>query len=241
MKVEVLYPEVANLYGEISNIKYLMDSCKELEAVGTSLNDEPLFVREKPALIYIGSMSEHYQKVIIEKLMPYRDRLWQLIEEGTPVLATGNAMEIFGNGILQEDGEMVECLAFFDTVAKQKMMNRHNSLYLGKFRDGSEEFDIVGFKSQFTHSYSEHLPEPLFETTRGVGIDGTLKGEGIRYKNFMGTYVLGPLLILNPLFTKYLLRLIGADDDSLAFEDVAMDVYETRLKEFKEPERGFTY
>ena len=66
-------------------------------------------------------------------------------------------------------------------------------------------------------------------------------GEGIRKNNFMGTYVIGPLLVLNPPFTKWLLKGIGAGDVKLAFEKEAMEAYEARVKEYSDPNTGFYY
>ena len=56
--------------------------------------------------------------------------------------------------------------------------------------------------------------------------------EGIRINNFMATYVIGPLLILNPKFTKWLLKDIGVKKPKLAFEEEAMDAYEYRLNDY---------
>ena len=56
------------------------------------------------------------------------------------------------------------------------------------------------------------------------------KAEGLRRNHFFGTYSLGPYLILNPPFTKYLLRLLGLDD-ALAFEEEAMEAYRYRWNE----------
>jgi CobQ-like glutamine amidotransferase family enzyme len=116
------------------------------------------------------------------------------------------------------------------------MMNRYNSLYLGKF----EDIDIVGFKSQFSHSYGNQTPS-LFDTVRGSGRNPDVTAEGIHKNNFMATYLLGPLLILNPLFTKYIIKLLGVSDRPLAFENAALDSYFLRLKEFSDPNRGFQY
>lgn len=45
----------------------------------------------------------------------------------------------------------------------------------------------------------------------------------------MATYLIGPLLVLNPPFTKWLLRELGAKSDDLAFEDTAVAAYIARL------------
>ena len=61
MKIEVLYPEIANLYGDLENVIYLQKSNPEIEVVETHLTDVPLFVSEKPALVYMGTMTERAQ------------------------------------------------------------------------------------------------------------------------------------------------------------------------------------
>ena len=44
--------------------------------------------------------------------------------------------------------------------------------------------------------------------------------------------------MLNPLFTKYLLRLLG-HDDTLAFEEEAMEAFQYRKEHLEEPGVNF--
>jgi hypothetical protein len=48
-------------------------------------------------------------------------------------------------------------------------------------------------------------------------------------------------LPLNPPLAKYFLSLMGVDEPRLEFEEECFDAYNTRVKEFSEPKRGFTY
>ncbi|MCR5310664.1 MAG: hypothetical protein K6E32_04515 [Lachnospiraceae bacterium] len=240
MKIEVLFPEICNLYGDLQNIEYLRRSFKEngvdCEIIDTALKTEPYFAsHDDMALIYMGTVTEHGQELVMDALKPYKERIRALIDAGKIFLVTGNAWEVFGEYIECDDESRIPCLGLLKTHAVRRMMQRYNSLYVGKFGD----MDIVGFKSQFTHSYGEFTP--LFETVRGDGLNPEVKGEGIRINNFLATYIIGPLLILNPPFTKYLMRLCGAESDKLAYEEAAMDVYTHRLEEFMQPERGLTY
>ncbi|NLD20500.1 MAG: hypothetical protein GX663_09735 [Clostridiales bacterium] len=239
MKIEVLFPEVCNLYGELGNIRFLKWSYPEIQVVETALTEEPLFLTEEPDLIYMGTMTENSQPIVIEKLRQYKNRICQLIDEGGRFLITGNALEVFGKTIEDKDGTVVQCLGIFDTVARRDMMSRFNSLYIGEF----EGMTIVGYKSQFTHSYwdsEESRKEPLFNTVRGPGINPDEKGEGIRVNNFMATYIIGPLTILSPPFAKWMLRECGGED-ILAHEEEAMDAYNTRIEEYSDPNTGFYY
>ena len=237
MKIEVLFPETANLYGDLMNVEYLRRSCPEIEVVNTALKFAPLFPREKVDLVYLGSMTEEGQLLTAEALRPYLDVLRGRIAEGMNFLVTGNALEVFGDRITADDGTDFPGLGLFHTTAKHRMMNRYNALYVGKFG----ETDIVGFKSQFGHSWGETGAEPLFQTLRGAGLNPDVPGEGVRLGNFMATYVIGPLLILNPPFAKYVLRLMGAETPALAFETAAEELYAQRVREFSDPATGVDY
>lgn len=241
MKIEMLYPEVCNLYGDLMNIEYLKRSAMEsgvdnIEIIETSIKSEPYFVNNDDLdLIYLGTMTEKTQELVLGRLKEYKDRIAELISKGQIFLFTGNALELLGEYIECDDKSKIECLGLFKTHAIRKMLLRYNSLYVGKF----EGMDIVGFKSQFTHSYGEF--SGLFETVRGDGLSPESKMEGIRENNFFGTYIIGPLLVLNPPFTKYLLNLMGVKEPKVCFEEASMDVYTHRVSEFMDPKRGLTY
>ena len=235
MKIEILYPGVANLYGDLMNIRFLAQ-CMDATVFETGLKDKPRFMTEQIDLVYMGCTTEKGQSLIRDAFAPWMEGLRKRIDEGGVTLVTGNALEIFGSAIENEDGSREEMLGLYDTLAKRQMMKRYNSLYLGKIDD----LEIIGFKSQFSHSYGGST-KPLFETTRGAGLNPDIMGEGVRIGNFMATYVEGPLLIINPLFNKYVQRLMGVENPQIAYEEAAMDVYQTRLSEFKEPTRGFIY
>ncbi len=237
MKIEVLYPEICYLYGDLMNIEYLHRCIPEAEIIRTALKTPPAFLNGDVDMIYLCSMTEHAQELVIDALRPYKEKIEARIDSGTIFLATGNALEVFIKDIENEDGTKIEALGLFDLTAKRRMLDRYNSLWLGKFG----ELDMVGLKSQFAHTYGDDYVASLFETVRGAGRNPDVKPEGIRKNNFMATYVLGPLLIMNPLFTKHIMGLLGAGDRPLAFEEAAMDSYNLRLKEYSDPKRGFDY
>lgn len=237
MKIEILFPEVANLYGDLMNMEYLRRSGADIELVNTSLRDEPRFAREPVDLIYMGSVTEEGLTLAAEALLPWREKLQDLLDAGQHFLITGNALDLFGLDITADNGWTLQGLGLFPTHARYTMMSRYNALYVGRYGD----IDIVGFKSQFGHSYADEPVTPLFETLRGCGLNESEMGEGLRRHNFMATYVTGPLLILNPPFTKALLADLGAEDTSLAFEDAAMELYRQRVAQFSDPGTGIVY
>ena len=229
LKIEILFPEFCNLYGDISNMKYLKKCLPNANFIETAFDEEPCFAKEKVNFIYLGPMTENMQEKVITKLKPYKERIEELIEENVIFLITGNAIEIFGKYIENEDGSKIEALGVFDIYAKRDMLHRHNSIFIGKW----DNIDIVGFKSQFTFAYGDNEENYFAKVEKGIGLNKESKLEGIMKNNFIGTYLIGPILILNPLFTKKLLEKMGVKEKSLAFEEYLKAAYNQRLEEFE--------
>lgn len=234
-KIEMLFPEICNLFGNMYNIKYLQETSDEIEVIYTDLTTKPKFLDEEIDMVYMSPMTEKSQELVINALKPYKEEIKKKIEDRQIFLVIGNALEIFGDYIENEDGSKLDALGLTGLYAKRDMMHRYNSLFLGEF----EDMKIEGFKSQFSMSYGNNSENYLFDTIRGDGINKETKYEGIKIKNFMGTYVLGPLLVVNPEFTKYILKLMKLDVDNVAFEEIANKCYDIRLKEFENPSVKF--
>lgn len=230
IRIEVLYGEFANLFGELQNIHYLKRCIPDAEIIYTGLNQQPAFVDSNVSMVYMGAMTENQQELVIHALAPYKDKLEELIDKGIIFLMTGNAMECFESYIENEDGSQIKGLGIFDTYAKRNMMNRYNSLILGSF----EGIKLVGFKAQFSHSYGDNSNCYFYDVIRGDGLYPGVKTEGLKRNHFFGTYTVGPFLVLNPLFTKYIIKLMGVEEPTLAFEDTIMAAYHKRLSEFED-------
>ena len=229
MKIEILYGEICNLYADIENVNYLKKCIPDASFINTNINEKPYFVDHNDInLIYLGSMTENMQELVIKNLEDYKDRIEELIEKDIIFLVTGNAIEIFGKYI-EEKNIKIDALGMFDFYTKRDLNNRYNSLFLGTFND----IEIVGFKHQFTKLYGNNEDNYFIKVKRGIGFNDNSLNEGIRKNNFFGTQVLGPFLLINPLFTKYLFKLLNIDNE-LLFENEAIAAYKRRLKEFEE-------
>ena len=231
IKIEVLFPEICNLFGDNGNVKYLKACIPDAEIINTALTDTPYFVENEPSLIYMGPMSERAQEMVIEKLFPYKERIQTLIDKGVPMLFTGNACEIFANYIKTPEGEKIDGLGILDFYAERQKIQRYNGFVLGHFKG----IEMVGFKSQFTYGYGNNSENCFVKTTRGIGLGKDSDCEGFCINNMIATYLLGPLLVINPDFTRYLLDKMGAEDSPLAFEKEVYNAFYARLAEFKNP------
>ncbi|MDR0837104.1 MAG: hypothetical protein LBM94_02630 [Propionibacteriaceae bacterium] len=233
MKIEVLYPELACLYGDPGNCLFLRRSRPDAQIISTTLGTAPAFPSGAVDLVILGSMTEHGQQVVAPELARHATALREQIERGTHFLFTGNATDLLGTSVANPQlGYEFAGLGLFDFTVELGMRERINSKFLGEI----DHEPIVGFKSQFSHV---RVPEPhklefFASTIRGVGLCAGVD-EGVRMNNLIGTHLLGPLLPLNPLFTRRLLCEIDGVDTPVAFEETAVGAFEARLAELRDP------
>ena len=216
MRAEILFPQVCNLYGDLQNVYYLRRCCPSLEIVETDLRSRPRFLDGEVSLVFMGSTTEQGLRLAADALRPYAADIAARVDAGQLLLLTGNALDVFRPAIESDSADTIEGLGLLPCRARYQMMKRHNSFFLGSF----EDMDVVGFKSLFGHSYD--APER----------DGWFR---------VATYLIGPLLILNPPLCKWLLRRMNAPSDALAFEEAAMASYEKRVAEFRQESRNYLY
>lgn len=236
--IEVLYPEFGNLAGDNGNAMYLRACLPAATFIETPFGAEPAFARRDDiSCILLGCMSERQQERVLEALMPWRDRLLELADAGVPMLFTGSAAELLGTMIVTPEGRGITALGLFDIVTHRHTPTRYTGTGLGAFTpaSGSEPIEIVGFKMQFTQAEGNNARFPFCELKQGFGLNGRSSLEGMRRRNLIATWLLGPILPMNPPFTRWLLDTMGERDAPLAHEEVARRAYEKRRALFATP------
>ena len=235
----MLFPEIANLHGDNFNITYLAQCRPDARVVRTGLTDTPAFVSGPVDLIYLGPLTEQGQRKAIERLTPHRDWIEALIDSGTTFLFTHNALEVLGSRIRNDDmGYDVPGVGVFETESTVRMYGRYNGKVMGSVSEVGPEHPIVGYKSQFSMvAAAESLPGFL-TADRGIGRTTKTALEGVRRNNFLGTSLIGPLLVTNPHLTRSLLAQLDPNSEpTLAHEEFALAAYEARLADFRDDRR----
>ncbi len=238
MIIEMLFPEVANLHGDNANIAYLSQSRPDAQVIRTSLTETPAFVSKPVDLVYLGAMTEHGQLKVIERLLPHRDGMEALIEAGTTFLFTHNAMEVLGTRIRNDEmGYDVPGLGIFELEATLQMFGRYSGKVMGTF-PSLPDSPMVGYKSQFSMVSAPSSLPGFLTADRGIGRNKSTAIEGVHRNNFIGTSLIGPLLVANPYFTRGLLARLDPDSEPLlAHEALAIAAYEARLRDFRDDKR----
>ncbi len=233
MIIEVLYPDAGMLFGDRGNVHYLQRVLPESTFIFTQYPKKPYFVKESVDMVIMGPTSEKWQLKIIELLRPYQTRIIDMIADDVFFLITGNALDVFAKHIEDEYGNIHPALDIFDFTVKTNQMKRLNDRILGTFKD----IIMVGFKTQFDQAYGNNHDHYFIKIVKGFGFNLDSTYDGIQYRNFYGTHMIGPLLILNPLFTKHLVESMVKKPVVLPFFEEMMEAYKTRIREFNDPKK----
>jgi len=213
LRVIHLYHDLMNLYGDWANVKALE---RELTARGRIVETDRVSVDQSIGFtvydfFYIGSGTERSQKACMRDLLRHKEALTGRIEAGVPVLATGNSHELFGRTVTDSSGSRHEALGLldFDTVQTD---TRITGDCVGNASFLSDR--LVGFINRAGGCQEGGVERP-FLIEPGVGANYSAGAEGIMYKNLLGTYMTGPVLVRNPPLLRYITDLLtGSDDDA---------------------------
>jgi len=239
LTIEMLFPEIANLHGDNANIAYLSQCRPDARVVRTALTDTPAFVTGPVDLVYLGPMTEQGQLKAIERLRPHRERLEELIEAGTAFLFTHNALEVLGTRIRNDEmGYDEPGLGVFELEATLSMFGRYSGKVMGAAPEVGSEHPVVGYKSQFSMVTAPESLPGFMTADRGIGRNRQTAVEGVRRNRFVGTSLIGPILIDNPHLTRALLLQLDPDTEPvLAHEQLALTAYDARLADFRDDRR----
>ncbi len=203
IKIAHLYYDILNLYGENGNIRALkrfierQDVKCEIHFLtiddNIDFNDYDMF--------YLGMGSEKGLLLVLNDILKYKESIKKAIISGKYFLATGNSLELFGEYILDNNKNKHEALNIFDYYTIWTDFRIVESTH---FTSKIIKESIIGFQNRCGIILNNS--RPLFRIKEGTGMNPNTKFEGYQYKNFYGTYLLGPLLIRNPYLTNYLVK-----------------------------------
>ena len=192
IKILHMYYDLLNLYGEQGNILALKTFFKNqnIDIKVDTLSIKDNIKINNYDLIYLGSGSDENLLLALEDIKQYKKDLKKFIEDDKYIISTGNSYLLFGKSI-----DDFECLGIFDYYAK----TNSERLRCHSFMEYKELSPIVGFQNR--KYVVQNNENHFFKVLSGYGDNLKSEYEGFNYKNFFGTYLIGPLLIRNPHFT----------------------------------------
>jgi len=201
-----LYHDLMNLYGDWANTAALAHDINmrgfKAEISKKSIGDD--IDIEACDFIYIGSGTERSQLACMRDIAQYKETLLKRINDGLPMLATGNSHELFGRSVTDADAKSHEMLGLLDFKTFQlKTRVTGDCICKVSFLDDK----MAGFINRAGGNQKSDIKRPFF-VEPGEGANYKAHAEGIKYKNLLGTYVTGPILVRNPPLLKYFADII---------------------------------
>ena len=207
MKITIahLYYDLLNLYGECGNVRILKKILEEqnVDVVVKFLTVDDKLNFEDYDFVYMGVGIEDNLKIANKHLKKYKKDIQKYIEDGKYFICTGNSYELFGKEIAFES-ETIKTLGIFDY--KSKILEERKIMEISAKTDMIDK-ELIGFMN--TGSTNDNEKENFLKN-----INNTDENEGIIYKNFIGTYLIGPLLVRNPELLKLIVKQIIKEKDS---------------------------
>ena len=208
-----MYYDLMSLYGDWANPVVL---ARELSARGAAAVVDKRSVGDEMDIssyhfIYIGSGTEKSQLACMRDLLRFKDIFIDQINAGIPVLASGNSHELFGRVVTDRNAKshkMLDLLGF-ETVQSNTRVTG-DCMCTATFLDDK----LIGFINRAGGKQEGDIERPFF-IEPGEGANYAACHEGIRYKNLLGTYMTGPVLVRNPPLLRYFADVIMGGMGSL--------------------------
>lgn len=236
MTVRILdiYPELMNLYGERGNMLMLRKRLEEsgAEVVYDTVATDGNIDLSMYDIAYMGCGTESSSLKALECLCPYKKQLEEYIESDKILVLTGNAFEIFGETVI-DDNRSHEGLGIFSYNVQRKNKQRFH----GDAIYTCSQFDkkVIGYINKC--SYVSSVISPLFNVEMGLGNDNAPSTEGFNYKNVYATELIGPLFVRNPYFLQYIISKLysqkGEEPNILPDMSVQIKAYDAALAELE--------
>lgn len=189
-----LFPELLNLYGDRGNITVFSKRCRlrniELDVMPVSF-EEHLDLSDAD-IIYLGGGSEKDLVKITEKLADFKEKLLRYRDGNGVLLAVATGYPILGDSFVAE-GISHKGLGLLPVTTKAG-----DKKLIGNIALNSPLGILAGFENHTGRTYLTGGASSLGTVLSGYGNNGEDKTEGVMFKNFIGTYLSGPLLPKNP-------------------------------------------
>ncbi|MGL6298277.1 MAG: type 1 glutamine amidotransferase [Methanobacteriaceae archaeon] len=213
-----MYPDILNLYGDIGNFICIKKRCNwmgiDVIEKNFTLGSEINF--ENTDMILIGGGSDRGQGIVLNHLQNYRNELSEFIDDSKVLLAICGSYQILGEYYQEPSGEKYKCLEIFDIQTKSKDDRIIGDIVIEN-NLGLEPKTVIGFENHGGRTYHNYTPfgnvlygygnndQDKNNESDNESVNSAQKGEGMIYKNFIGSYLHGPMLPKNPHIADYMI------------------------------------
>jgi CobQ-like glutamine amidotransferase family enzyme len=201
-----LYPDELGVAGDRGNVMAVRERLRRAGHEVTVV--EHAVGRKLPAtadLMIVGNGPLSAMRNVHADLLARADTLRGYVASGVPLFAYGSGAELFGHGITQLDGTVLEGLGILPFSA-ERIQARKVGYVLTETKFGG----LVGFED---NASAWHLDRPAdaFGVLLEGGGNSDGNAEGVLAGSLVGTQMGGPVLPLNPLLTDAIIGMMSGN------------------------------
>lgn len=224
LRIGYFYPDLLNLYGDNGNIEVLMSRAKE-----RGINAECIEIKANTKItsdfmkqiniVFMGGGPDSSQKQVYDDLLKNKgDYLKEYIQNDGVGISICGSYQLLGHYYKSADGTIIPGLSIFDAytqhfgntkprcignvVCNIVSVLEKDPVFKAVNKVGNT---LVGFENHGGRTYLGEQMVPLAKVFTGHGNNSEDKSEGVLYKNFIGSYLHGPVLVRNPHLADYLI------------------------------------
>ncbi|WP_066971700.1 type 1 glutamine amidotransferase [Methanobrevibacter filiformis] len=199
-----MYPDILNLYGDLGNLIAIKQRCLwrniKVNVENFTIDNETNL--NEADIIVIGGGADTGQNIVSKHLTQHQKVLSEHVEDNKFLLAICGSYQMFGTTYIDANKNKIPCLEIFDI----ETISEENRLIGNIIIESNLELknkNIIGFENHGGRTYHDY--KSLGRVKLGNGNNGKDKTEGMIYKNFIGSYLHGPLLPKNPELTDHII------------------------------------
>lgn len=194
IKIAYLYEDLMNTYGDAGDVKVLRYLLKmrgyNTNVTNISLDDD--FDAFDYDFIFFGGGQDFEQAVVAKDLQRHKETLAKYINEGKPMLAICGGYQLMGSYYKTVEGTTIKGLNILPLHTVFKADKR----MIGDTRYMTEWGEVKAFENHSGQTYFDNTDKlhAFGQMIEGYGNNPQDHEEGLRYRNFIGSYSHGPLL-----------------------------------------------
>lgn len=208
LRIAHLYPDLLNIYADRGNIIALRRRCRwrgiDVVVDGFTLGEEPAW--SDYDFFYLSGGQDREQNLVCGDLQQKGAGLKEAVESGAVLLSICGGYQLLGEYYRAADGGTMAGVGLFRARTVAGRDRCIGNVVIETTVTGSP-LRLAGFENHAGRTWLDEGQEPLGRVITGHGNNDQDGGEGIIYRNAIGTYLHGPLLPKNTAFTDHLLRL----------------------------------
>lgn len=227
INVAWMYPDILNLHGERANAKALelVSNKMQVKLNIDRINniDENIDLNKYDILLFNAGELKVIES-ISNKLKENIEHIRKYVKSNKIILVTGTTGALFSDNVTRISGHNFKGLNILNMDIIERDMIIGDDLYYE-----TNNMEIIGSQIQMIDINLKKV-KPFGKIKYGYGNNGNGE-EGARIKNVIFTNSLGPILVKNPWFTEYLIKL-ACKNKKIKIKENKIK-YDLEMKSFK--------